>query len=377
MTTTTSLELRSLLHAHGEIEVSLARVPVPVLQADELLVRVEATPINPSDLGLLFGPVDPRNLVAGTNEHGPTLRASVPKSILPALAARVGQSLTAGNEGAGTVIDAGSAPDAQALVGRTVALLGGAMYAEHRVARTRDVLPLPAGTPARDGASSFVNPLTALSMVEVLRREKHGALVHTAAASNLGQMLVKICQAEHIPLVNVVRSEAQVALLRELGAEHVLDSSAPSFQAELIEALKVTGATLAFDAVGGGKLAGQILFAMESACLSKMTTYSRYGSPTHKQVYVYGALDLGPTELPRAVGLAWSVSGFLLTYFLKTLAPEDLARMRTRVASELTTTFASHYAETISLREMLDPAKVATYAKKSTGAKVLVDPSRD
>jgi NADPH:quinone reductase-like Zn-dependent oxidoreductase len=374
--TTTSLELRSLLHDSGEIEVSLTPVPVPVLQADELLVRVEATPINPSDLGLLFGPVDPRNLVAGTNEHGPTLRTSVPKTILPALAARVGQSLTAGNEGAGTVIDAGSAPEAQALLGRTVALFGGAMYAERRVARARDVLPLPAGTPAHDGASCFVNPLTALSMIEVLRREKHGALVHTAAASNLGQMLVKLCKAERIPLVNIVRSEAQVTLLRELGAEHVLDSSTPSFQADLIAALKTTGATLAFDAIGGGKLAGQILFAMEAACLSKMTTYSRYGSPTHKQVYVYGALDLGPTELPRAVGLAWSVSGFLVTYFLKTLSPDNVARMRTRIATELTTTFASHYAETISLREMLDPTKVATYTKKGTGAKVVVDPSR-
>jgi hypothetical protein len=167
-----------------------------------------------------------------------------------------------------------------------------------------------------------------------------------------------------------------VALLRELGAEHVLDSSAPSFQAELIAAMKTTGATLAFDAIGGGKLAGQILFAMETACVSTMTSFGRYGSPTHKQIYVYGALDLGPTEIPRAVGLAWSVSGFLLTYFLETLAPADVARMRTRVATELTTTFASHYAETLSLREMLDPTKVASYVKKGTGAKVLVDPTR-
>ncbi len=371
---TQSLELRSLLHASGEIEVSLEPVTLPALAADQILVRVEATPINPSDLGLLFGPVDPRNLVAGANDHGPTLRASVPKTLMPALAGRVGQSMSVGNEGAGVVIEAGEG--ARVLLGKTVALLGGGMYATHRIARGKDALVLPEGTPARDGASCFVNPLTALSMVEVLRREKHSALVHTAAASNLGQMLVRICEAEGIPLVNIVRSEAQVAILRALGAHHVVDSSAPSFSVDLIGAMKQTGATLAFDAIGGGKLAGQILFAMESAAVSEMTTYSRYGSSRHKQVYIYGALDLTATEIPRAVGLAWGVSGFLVTNFLQTLASEDVGRMRARIVSELTTTFASHYSETISLRDVLDPAKVAAYAKKSTGTKVLIDPSR-
>lgn len=371
---TTSLELRSLLHPTGEIEISLEEITLPALAADQILVRVEATPINPSDLGLLFGPVDPKNLTVGSNAHGPTLRASVPKTLMPSLQGRVGQSMSVGNEGAGVVIDAGES--ARDLLGKTVALLGGAMYATHRIARRKDALVLPDGTPARAGASCFVNPLTALSMVEVLRREKHTALVHTAAASNLGQMLVKICQAEHIPLVNVVRSQEQVALLRGVGAEHVLDSSTPSFQADLIEAMKKTGATLAFDAIGGGKLAGQILFAMESAAVSQMTTYSRYGSPKHKQLYVYGALDLSATEIPRAIGLSWSVSGFLVTNFLQTLPPEDVMRMRKRIALELTTTFASHYTDTISLRDVLDPDKVAAYTKKSTGTKVLVDPTR-
>lgn len=375
-TPTTSLALRTLLHPTAEIELSLVRVPVPALAANELLVRVEAAPINPSDIGLLFGPVEPRDLEAGTNAEGPTLRSRVPRALMPSLAARVGEALPAGNEGAGVVIDAGEAPEAKALVGRTVALIGGGTYAELRVARASDVLVLPEGTPARDGASSFVNPLTALSMVEVLRREGHTALVHTAAASALGQMLVKICRADGIPLVNVVRSPAQVALLRGLGAEHVLDSTSESFQADLIAAMKTTGATLAFDAVGGGKLAGQILFAMETACVAAMKTYSRYGSPTKKQVYVYGVLDLTPTELPRAVGFAWSVSGFLLTYFLQTLAPADVGRMRARIVAELGTTFATRYAETISLAEMLDPARAAAYAKRATGAKVLVDPSR-
>jgi NADPH:quinone reductase-like Zn-dependent oxidoreductase len=378
--TTTSLELRSLLRVRddggGEIEVSLARVPVPALAPDQVLVRVEATPINPSDLGLLFGPVDPRELVAGTNEHGPTLTASVPRALLPSLAARAGQSLTVGNEGAGVVVDAGSAPEAQALRGRTVALLGGAMYAELRVARARDVLVLPEGTAPRAAASCFVNPLTALSMLETLRLEGHRALVHTAAASNLGQMLVKLCRADGVPLVNVVRSPAQVELLRGLGATHVLDSSSPRFFPELVEAMKETDATLAFDAIGGGKLAGQILLAMETAAVSKLTTYSRYGSPTPKQVYVYGALDLGPTELPRAVGLAWSVSGFLVTYFLQKRRPEDVQRMRARIVAELETTFASHYTDTISLEDALRPEVVRAYTRRATGSKYLVDPSR-
>lgn len=373
---TTGLALRSLLLPSAEIELSLTRVPVPALAPDEILVRVEAAPINPSDLGLLFGPVEPRELRAGTNEHGPTLRSSVPRSLMPSLAARVGQALPAGNEGAGVVIGAGSAPAAQALVGRTVALWGGSMYAELRVAEASDALVLAEGTPARDGASCFVNPLTALSMIEVLRREKHAALVHTAAASALGQMLIKICRADGIPLVNVVRSAAQVALLRGLGAEHVLDSSAPGFQSDLVAVLQTTGATLAFDAVGGGKLAGQILLAMETAAVAKMTTYSRYGSSTKKQVFVYGALDLSPTELPRAVGFVWTVGGFLLPNFLPTLAPADLARMRARVVAELGSTFATHYAQTSSLAEMLDPACAEAYAKRATGAKVLVDPSR-
>jgi len=371
---TQSLELRSLLHPTGEIEVSLEPVTLPALAADQILVRVEATPSNPSALGAPFGPADPRNFAAGTTANGPTLRASVPKTLMPALAGRVGQSMSVGNEGAGVVVETGEG--ARALLGKTVAVFGGGMYATHRIARGKDALVLPDGTPARDGASCFVNPLTALSMVEVLRREKHTALVHTAAASNLGQMLVKICKAEGIPLVNIVRSEAQVALLRELGAEHVIDSSTPSFAADLLDAMKKTGATLAFDAIGGGKLAGQILFAMESAAVSQMTTFSRYGSPRHKQVYIYGALDLTATEIPRAVGLAWGVSGFLVTYFLQTLAPEDLGRMRARIVGELTTTFASHYSETISLRDVLDPEKVAAYTKKSTGTKVLIDPSR-
>lgn len=378
--TTTSRELRSLLHVRedgaAEIRASLVRVPVPALAPDELLVRVEAAPINPSDLGLLFGPVDPRTLVAGADEQGPTLTAAVPRGLLPSLAGRLGQSLAVGNEGAGVVIDAGSSPEAQALRGRTVALLGGGMYAELRVARARDVLVLPEGTAPREAASCFVNPLTALAMLETLRLEGHSALVHTAAASNLGQMLVKLCLADGIPLVNVVRSPAQVALLRGLGATHVLDSSAPTFFPELVEAVKETGATLAFDAIGGGKLAGQILLAMETAAVSRMTTFSRYGSPTHKQVYVYGALDLGPTELPRAVGLAWSVSGFLVTYFLQKRRPEEVQRMRQRIVAELRTTFTSHYAETISLEDVLRPEVAREYVRRATGAKYLVDPTR-
>jgi len=369
---TTSLELRSLIKSSGALELSLLPVPIREPGPDEVVVEVQATPINPSDLGLLLGPADPRS----ATRTGDVVTLSVPEGMMRAVTPRIDQSMPVGNEGAGKVVQAGSSPAAQALMGKTVAMLGGAMYAQHRTMRAADVVPLPDGTSAAEGASAFVNPMTALAMVETLRREGHTALVHTAAASNLGQMLVKLCLAEEISLVNVVRSAEQEKLLRDLGATHIVDSTSQTFTRDLIAALTETGATLAFDAIGGGKIAGQILAAMEVAAVSKMTSYSRYGSPTHKQVYIYGMLDTGPTELPRSVGLAWSVSGFLLTYFLQKLPPADVGRLRHRVVSELKTTFTSHYSEVISLSEVLSPEVMARYAKRATGEKFLIDPSR-
>lgn len=374
--TTESLQLRSLVKSSGELELSLAKVPVPQPGPDEVLVRVEATPINPSDLGLLLGPADLSAAKVSGTADSPVLTAPIPPNFLKALGARLDESMPVGNEGAGVVIAAGASPEAQALMGKTVALIGGAMYAQHRCVKAADVLVLPPGATAADGASCFVNPLTALGMVETMRREGHTGLVHTAAASNLGQMLNKICLADGVPLVNIVRSAEQAKILRDIGAKHVVDSTAPSFMDDLVAALAETGATLAFDAIGGGKLAGQILTAMEIAANMKATTYSRYGSTTHKQVYIYGGLDTRPTELNRGFGMAWGLGGWLLTPFLAKIGPEAAQKLRQRVANELKTTFASHYTAEISLAEALKPEVIAAYNKRATGEKYLINPNK-
>jgi NADPH2:quinone reductase len=367
----TGLQLRSLVTEGGVLELSLAEVPVPDPAADEVVVRVEATPINPSDLGLLLGAAD----VSTLKSAGGTVTAQVPQAAMRAMAGRVGQSMPVGNEGAGVVVRAGASPEAQALIGKAVAMLGGAMYATHRTIKARDALVLPPDAAPADGASCFVNPLTALGMVGTMRLEGHTGLVHTAAASNLGQMLNKICLKDGVPLVNIVRGEQQAAVLRGLGAAHVCNSSSPSFMADLIAALDATGSTLAFDAIGGGKLAGQILTAMEVVAVRKAGAYSRYGSTQHKQVYIYGGLDTGPTELARGYGMAWGVGGWLLTPFLMRIGPAETQKLRERVLAELNTTFASHYSHTISLKQALEPEVIAAYNRRATGEKYLINPA--
>jgi len=292
------------------------------------------------------------------------------------MAARLDQPLPVGNEGAGTVIRTGSSDAAKALMGKTVSMIGGAMYSQYRTINVKDVMELPAGTTAADGASWFVNPLTALSMTETMRRENHKALVHTAAASNLGQMLNKVCIKDDIDLVNIVRSKEQAAILNKIGAKYVVDSTAAGFMDDLTNALVETGATIAFDAIGGGKLAGQILTCMEAAANKTAKEYSRYGSDVYKQVYIYGSLDHRPTELSRSFGLAWGVGGWLLLSFLQKISPADIGKLRQRVASELKTTFASHYTKVVSLQETLQLANIAVYNKRSTGEKFLIDPSK-
>jgi NADPH:quinone reductase-like Zn-dependent oxidoreductase len=371
----TALELRSLVTSQGTLELSLHDVPVPTPAANEVLVRVEAAPINPSDLGLLVANADMATAtVAGTPQR-PIVTASLGPGALEALSARVDQSLPVGNEGAGVVVAAGSSEAAQALLGSRVGVAGGAMYTQYRVIDASACLVLPEGATAKDGASSFVNPLTALGMLETMRREGHSGLVHTAAASNLGQMLVKLCMKDGVPLVNVVRKPDQEALLRSLGAVHVVNSTSPTFTAELAEALKATSATLAFDATGGGTLASQILSGMEQAASSTDGAgYSRYGSTVHKQVYIYGGLDTGPTTLTRNFGMAWGIGGWLLTPFLVGAGAEVVARLRARVAAELTTTFASAYTREVSLAGMLRPEAFNAYNKRATGEKFLVTP---
>jgi NADPH:quinone reductase-like Zn-dependent oxidoreductase len=344
--------------------------PVPAPGPDEVLVRVQAAPISPSDLALLLGPLDISTLRA----DGDTTTARIPEARMALLTARLDQPMRVGNEGAGVVVEAGA--NAQGLLGKTVSAAAGAMFSQFRVLKAREAIVLPDGITAEQGASVFVNPMTVLCMLETMRREGHTALVHTAAASNLGQMLVKVCKQDGVGLVNIVRNADHVKLLKELGAVYVLDSTSPTFAADLVEACVATKATLAFDAIGGGTLASQILTAMELAASRTATTYSRYGSATHKQVYIYGSLDFRPTMLDRTFGLSWGVAGWLVLPALLKLGPEAGAKLRDRVLGELTTTFASHYTATISLRDAIKPDVILRYAKRATGEKFLIDPSR-
>lgn len=370
----TGLQLRSTVKQNNTLELTLVDEPIPTPGPDEVLVRVEAAPLNPSDLGLLFGPADIGTArVAGTAER-PVVTADIPPQMMKMVAARIGQSLAVGNEGAGTVIAAGESDAAQALIGRRVGIIGGEMYSQYRCVNAFMCLPLEEGTTAAEGASCFVNPLTALAMVETMRMENHTALVHTAAASNLGQMLNRICNNEGIALVNIVRKPEQEDILKALAANYIVNSASDNFMADLTDALVETGATLAFDATGGGKLASQILTCMEAAAVRNMSEYSRYGSDVFKQVYIYGALDRSPTVLTRDFGFSWSLSGFLLTPFLQKIGIEKSLQMRAKVAAEIKTTFASHYTREVSLAEALSLEAIAVYGRQATGEKYLIKP---
>lgn len=372
---TTGLQLRSLVAADGTVQVSLQTVEVPTPGDGQVLVRVEAAPLNPSDLGLLLAGADMSTAVFAGRGEASTVSATVSPAALRALAGRVGDSLPVGNEGAGRVVSAGASDAAQALVGKTVAVLGGSMYSQYRCVEVAQCLELPDGVTAVEGASCFVNPLTVLGHLGTMRREGHTALVHTAAASNLGQMLNRLCLADGVDLVNIVRSSAQEELLRSAGAEHVCNSTAPTFTDDLTAAFVATGATIAFDAIGGGRLAGQILTCMEAALVASTAEYSRYGSTTHKQVYIYGGLDSGPTEFTRNFGMAWGIGGWLLMPYLQKVGAEEVERMRQRVAAEITTIFASTYTKHVSLIEALSPDAVTGYAKQATGEKYLIIPN--
>ncbi len=370
----TSKELRTRITAEGKLVMSLETVPMPKPKDDEVLIRVEASPINPSDLGLLIGPADVATLQVGGTDEFPVVTMNVPENMMKVVSARVDLSLPAGNEGAGIVVAAGA--NAESLIGKTVGVAGGGMYSQYRCVAASNCLVMHEGTTPAEGASCFVNPLTALGMVETMKLENHTGLVHTAAASNLGQMLVKICLDDDVPLVNIVRRSEHVELLKSLGARYVCNSSEPDFMEELIQALVETGATLGFDATGGGKLTGQILTAMEVAANKTAGGFSRYGSTIHKQVYIYGGLDRNPTVLNRAFGMAWGIGGWLLTPFIQRVGGEKFEELRQRVADEIKTTFASHYTKEVSLAEALQAESVNVYAKQATGEKYLINPSR-
>ena len=373
-----SKEIRSTVTSEGNIELSITKAERPIPSADEVLIKVEAAPINPSDLGLLLSfAADLSSISTSGSEDETVTSMKIHPALMGSMKSRLNQSMQAGNEGAGIIIDAGE--NAKELIGKTVGLAGGAMYSQYRCVPAASCLVMDEGTSSAEAASSFVNPLTALSFVETMKMENHTALVHTAAASNLGQMLVKICKDDGIPLVNIVRKSEQVDLLENLGAEYICNTSDESFMDDLVNALVTTGATLGFDATGGGnngELPGQILSAMEIAANKTAKEYSRYGSDTYKQVYIYGGLDQSPTVLKRAYGMSWGLGGWLLTPMIGRIGMEKFGQMRMRVAKEIKTTFASSYAEEISFEEMLQPETIKSYAKQATGNKYLVNPHK-
>ena len=373
----TYLQMLSTVTEDAQLRMELVEKPFPKPEAHEVVIRVDATPINPSDQGVMFGWSNMSGASSSGEGTKTVLTAPVTPQGMGVMKARIGQNLPVGNEGAGVVVAAGDSPEAQALMGKTVAALSGTLYAQYACVPAMTCLPLLPEQTAKDGASCFVNPLTALSMVETMKLEGHTALVHTAAASNLGQMLNKICQADGVELVNIVRREEQVKILKDLGAKYIVNSSSETYMADLTDAIHATGATLAFDATGGGQLASQILTAMEAAAARTPGAYSIYGSIHHKQVYLYGGLDVSPTTLTRGYGMAWGVGGWLLPNFLAKIGMEAGNKLRMRVANELKTTFASHYTDEISLAEALDADIVARYYAKTTGEKFLICPQKD
>ena len=378
MSANSSKEIRSMVTSEGNIEISIANVDMPIPGDDEVLIEVHAAPINPSDLGLLLSFAADLSTINVSGSGDETITSmKIHPALMGAMKPRIDQSMPVGNEGSGVVVDAGT--NAKEFIGKTVGLAGGSMYSQYRCVPAANCLVMEEGTSPAEAASSFVNPLTALAFIETMKMENHTAIVHTAAASNLGQMLVKICKDDDIPLVNIVRKQEQVDLLKDIGAEHICNISDPDFMESLVSALVATGATLGFDATGGGnngELPGQILAAMEVAANKMAKEYSRYGSDTYKQVYIYGGLDQSPTILKRSYGMSWGLGGWLLTPMIGRIGMEKFQAMRARVAKEIKTTFASTYANEVSFEEMLQPETIKSYAKQATGQKYLVNPQK-
>lgn len=374
--TDTNIQLTSTVSEDNKLTLALQAIDMPQPGADEVVIRIEAAPLNPSDLGVLFSAADMSTAKQSGTEQSPVITADIPAQFMPSLKTRVGVATPVGNEGAGTIVAAGSSPAAQALMGKTVAVIGGGTYRQYHCANVQSCLELKEGTTAKEGASSFVNPLTALAMVETMRAEGHKAIIHAAAASNLGQMLNRICIADGVDLINIVRKEEQETLLREMGAKYVVNSSSDTFIADLTAAIIETGATIAFDPIGGGQLTSDILNCMEVAAARNMKEHTIYGSDTFKQVYIYGALDRGPITLNRNFGFAWGVNGFLLFNALGKLGTQTVMKMRQRVADEITTTFASHYTHEVTLAEVLKLQSIAGYSKQATGEKYLITPQK-
>lgn len=372
--TSKNIQLTSTISEDNKLTLALQDIEIPQPAADEVVVRIEAAPLNPSDLAVMFSVADMTTATQSGTEERPVINADIPANFMPAVKTRVGKATPVGNEGAGTVVAAGSSPAAQSLIGKTVAVIGAGTYRQYQSVKIQSCLVLKEGTTAKEGASSFVNPLTALAMVATMRAEGHKAIIHTAAASNLGQMLNRICIADGVDLINIVRKPEQETLLREMGAKYVINSSSDTFFADLTKAIIETGATISFDPIGGGKLTSDILNCMEVAASRDMKEYSVYGSDTYKQAYIYGALNRGPITLNRNFGFAWGINGFLLFNALGKLGTETVIAMRKRVADEITTTFASNYTHEVSLAEALQLKSVSAYSTQATGQKYLITP---
>ena len=369
-----NIQLVSTISEDNKLTIALQDIGMKQPGDDQVVIRIEAAPLNPSDLAVMLSVADMTTAKQSGTEQNPIITADVPPKFMSAVKTRVGKATAVGNEGAGTVVAAGSSPAAQALMGKTVAVIGGGTYRQFLCANVQSCLELNEGTSAKEGASSFINPLTALAMVETMRAEGHTAIIHAAAASSLGQMLNRICIADGVDLINIVRKAEQETLLRELGAKYVVNSSSDTFLADLTAAIIETGATIAFDPIGGGQLTSDILNCMEVAAARDMKEHSVYGSDTFKQVYIYGALNRGPITLHRNFGFAWGVNGFLLFNALAKLDTKTVMAMRKRVVDEITTTFASHYTHEVSLAEALHLESLATYSKQATGEKYLITP---
>jgi NADPH2:quinone reductase len=371
------LQLRSTISEDGVLTIDLANAPVPEPADNEVVIRVEAAPLNPSDMAFLTYPADLSTGRTTGSGADTVYTADVPAEMLAKVKARIGVPVPVGNEGSGTVVRAGRGEAAQALLGKTVAAIGGAMYCQYRLVNVAAVLPLGEGISAKQGASCFVNPMTALAMTECMSLEGFKGIVHTAAASNLGQMLNRICMADGINLVNIVRKEEQAELLRQAGAKYVVNSSSDSFREELSAAIAATEAYLCFDAIGGGSTQDDILSAMEDAATKGQGTIGPYGSDTLRQIYVYGGLNPEPTVLKRNYGFAWSVSGWLTSPFVAKLGLDKKMTMRRRVAAEIDTTFESSYHDEVSLAGALQAENIARFSKQSTGTKYLINPSME
>jgi len=370
-----SRQLRSLVKSSGELELSIRESEIAPLKENEVLLKVEAAPINPSDLALLLAYADISKADLSGTDSNPLVTAPINPKLMRALAPRIDKSMSAGNEGAGTVIAAGKSDEAQVLMGKTVAGLGPPMYSEYRTLKVHQCLEMPPGVSSRQAAACFVNPLTAMGMVETMHLEGFSGLVHTAAASNLGQMLQKICLLDNVPLVNIVRKPEQEKILRGIGAAHVCDSSKDTFEVDLQNAIFQTEAYIGFDATGGGRLPNDILAAMERAANAVSVEFNRYGSTQHKQVYIYGGLERSDTILKRSYGMQWGLAGWLLTPFLQKIGRERTAQLRQRVANEITTTFKSNFSREVSMAGALTAEALETYSQQSTGQKYLINPS--